>query len=185
MSPADRTTPELTPPFSTAYFSIAQCDRLFTKQLLLAWPDGMTSKTHAPGPSTSVTPPQFHPHWLLTLLCHPTAKGAEKQNTIMAVLPGAQTLEGDSTGETFGKSSDVGLAAPEQQVLILGSAGEPGHPRGPTHIQRKYRKHGMHVMDMNETAHPLVVTGSRQGHGIPLVARPGYGTPSAASAEGS
>ena len=69
----------------------------------------------------------------------------------------------------------MGLAAPEQQVLILGSAGEPGHPHGPTHIQRKYRKHGMRVMDLNETAHPLLVTGSRQGHGIPHVARPGYG----------
>lgn len=75
----------------------------------------------------------------------------------------------------------MGLAAPEQQVLILGSAGEPGHLRGPTHIQRKYKKHGMRVMDLNETAHPLVVTGSWQGHRIPLVARPGYGTPSAAS----
>lgn len=110
------------------------------------------------------------------------------------MLPGAQTLEGvmgkrcgDSTDETFGKTSDVCLAALEQQVLILGSVGEPGHLRGPTHIQRKGfepRKHGMHVMDLNETDHPLVVRGRRQGHGIPHVARQGYGTPSRASIGG-
>lgn len=39
-------------------------------------------------------------------------------------------------------------------------------------------------MDLNETAHPLVVIGSRQGHGIPHVARPGYGAPSTASVGG-
>lgn len=62
----------------------------------------------------------------------------------MVMLPGTQILEGvlgkrcgDSTDETFGKSSVVGLAALEQQVLILGSVGEPGHLRGPAHIQRK------------------------------------------------
>ena len=62
----------------------------------------------------------------------------------MVMPPGAQILEGvlgercgDSTDETFGKSSDVGLAALEQQVLILGSVGEPGHLCGPVHTQRK------------------------------------------------
>lgn len=42
----------------------------------------------------------------------------------------------------------------------------------------------MHGMDLNETAHPLVVIGSRRGHGLGHVARPGYGAPFTASIGG-